>query len=213
VHCPVHSPPPSGSRIFFRLSIVTSRQHFTLPGLFARRLDILSPNDARDLIIDIVPRIGKHASALADVCGYLPLALRVAASTLAERIDLSPEDYLRRLKDAQHLLKLTGVEASLNLSFELLSPELQQLWCLLAVFRHTFDSGATAAVWELELDPAQDILNTLLTYSLVEWNPGNARYRLHDLVHLFTNTRLNKNERAAGQKRHSIYYFTTGQFF
>ena len=39
------------------LLLVTSRQHFTLPGLYARNLDALPPNDARDLLIKIAPRL------------------------------------------------------------------------------------------------------------------------------------------------------------
>ena len=34
------------------------------------------------------------------LCGYLPLALRLAGSVLAEHLDLEPADYLRRLEKA-----------------------------------------------------------------------------------------------------------------
>ena len=54
---------------------------------------------------------------------------------LAERINLTPADYLRRLSDAQQRLKL--VEASLTLSYHLLAPGLQKLWRTLAVFPAT----------------------------------------------------------------------------
>ena len=128
--------------------LVTSRQHFPLPGLFAKDLNTLPPNDARDLLLKIAPRIDDQADTLAKLCGYLPLALRLAGSALAERRTLTPADYVKRLEDAQTRLEL--VEASLSLSYELLSEELQRAWCALAVFPDTFDLAAAAAVWDVE---------------------------------------------------------------
>ena len=96
--------------------LVTSRQHFTLPGLFAKDLNTLPPDDARDLLLKIAPRIDGQADALAKLCGYLPLALRLAGSALAERRTLTPADYVKRLEDTQTRLEL--VEASLSLSYD-----------------------------------------------------------------------------------------------
>jgi len=186
--------------------LVTSRRHITLPGQYSRHLDLLLPEDARKLLLAIASRIGEHADALACLCGYLPLALRVAASTLAKRIGLSLGDYLRRLTDTQQRLQMTGVDAPLTLSFELLDPEQQQPWCLLATFPDTFDSQAAAAMWQLEPDPGQDLLDILVEYSLVECNAKTARYYLHDLVRLFADARLGELERATGRKRHAIHY-------
>jgi hypothetical protein len=103
--------------------LVTSRRYFTLPGLIAKRLGKLLPKDAHDLLLKIAPRIGEHAEVLAQLCGYLPLALRAAASAIAEHIDIDPKVYRKRLEDTKQRLQLTDVEASLSLSFELLSPE------------------------------------------------------------------------------------------
>ena len=187
--------PPAGS-----VMLVTSRRHFTLPGLQAVNLDTLPPADARALLLKIAARIGDCADDMAALCGCLPLALRLAGSVLAERVDLSPVSYLERLTDAQTRLGL--VDASLSLSYELLSEEMQQLWCRLAVFPGTFDSTAAAAVWEMEPDAAQDGLSELVRYSLVEWNPDAARYGLHDLA------RLSAPDRAVAQGRHATHYET-----
>lgn len=191
--------PPEGCVL-----LVTSRQHFHLPGLFPLSLDTLPPPDARRLLLKIAPRIGDRADEIAHLCGHLPLALRLAASTLAERVNLSPADYVRRLSDARTRLSL--VEASLTLSYDLLSPELQRLWRALAVFPDTFDATAAAAVWELEPDAAQDALGDLVRYSLLEWEGDTARHRLHDLARLFANARLSEEERSGSQMRHSAYY-------
>jgi hypothetical protein len=49
--------PPAGCRL-----LVTSRQYFTLPGLFAQSLDCLPPADACKLLLTIAPRIGRSQS-------------------------------------------------------------------------------------------------------------------------------------------------------
>ena len=65
--------------------LITSRIKFTLPGLKERDLDVLPTDKACELLLGIAERIGDRAEELAKLCGYLPLALRNAASALAER--------------------------------------------------------------------------------------------------------------------------------
>ncbi len=140
------------------LLIVTSRQHFTLPGLYAKQLSTLLPADALELLLAITPRVECHAERLSQLCGYLPLALRVTADALAVRTDLDPSAYFQQLSEAQERLKLTGVQASLNLSADLLPPALRQQWYALALFPDTFDEQSASAVWDLELGrPKQPI--------------------------------------------------------
>jgi tetratricopeptide (TPR) repeat protein len=186
--------------------LVTSRTHFTLPGLFALNVETLPDEDARRLLLKIAPRIGECAEEIARLCDYLPLALRLAASALAERVNMSPGEYVRRLSDAKTRLGL--VEASLTLSYELLTPEMQSRWRALAVFPDTFDTAAAAAVWESEADAAQDTLGELLKYSLLAWNGETARYRLHDLTRLFADARLSEEERSASRMRHAAHYLS-----
>jgi tetratricopeptide (TPR) repeat protein len=194
--------PPAGCTL-----LVSSRWHFHVPGLVSKDLDELPDEDARALLLTIAPRIGEHAEEIARLCGYLPLALRLAASALAERKDLSPADYARRLADEQHRLKLLGnVEVSLSLSYDLLTPDLQNLWRTLAIFPSTFDLAAAAAIWELEQVAAQDALGELVNYSLLDFDAGDTRYSLHDLAHLSAQNRLSEEERHAALSRHAIHY-------
>ncbi|MCU1296634.1 MAG: TPR-repeat protein [Acidobacteriaceae bacterium] len=93
--------PPSGCML-----LVTSRLHFTLPGLNAKNLNTLRRTDGENLLLGISPRIGREAKVLAKLCGYLPLALRLTATTLSERVDLSPTDYAQRLSHEKNRLKL-----------------------------------------------------------------------------------------------------------
>ncbi len=191
--------PPAGCVL-----LVTSRQHFTLPGLYAKDLDTLPVADAHKLLLAIAPRIDAQADEIAQLCGYLPLALRLAASVIAERKDLGVADYVRRLTDARQRLNL--IEASLGLSYDLLSVELQQRWRTLAVFPVTFAAAAAAVVWATEMDAAQDALGELVRYSLLNWNDSIARYSLHDLARLFADSRMSDDERNTGQARHAAHY-------
>jgi hypothetical protein len=191
--------PPAGC-----LLLVTSRQHFTVPGLAAKNLDTLNAADARDLLLTIAPRIEAHADEIAGLCGHLPLALRLAAAAMVKYRNLSPADYVRRLRDRQQRLQL--IDASLSLSYELLSEELRERWCWLAVFPDTFAGDAAAAVWEVNVDQARYILGELMTASLVEWNETSNRYHLHDLAQLFADVKLSADERAVGGKRFAKHY-------
>jgi tetratricopeptide (TPR) repeat protein len=198
--------PPAGCAL-----LVTSRHHFTLPGLKAKNLETLPPPDAKELLLRIAPRIDGEAETIAKLCGYLPLALRLAATALAERSDVEPADYTRRLAEEKNRLKMLAgsgesVEASINLSYGLLDSETQKRWRMLAVFPDTLDAPAAASVWEADTDAAQDTLSRLTQYSMLEWNDRAKRYRLHDLMRHFASERLQASEREQAALRHSIYY-------
>ena len=194
--------PPTGC-----LLLVTSRFHFTLPGLFTKDLDELPEKDAQALLLRIAPRIGGRAGEIARLCDCLPIALRLAGSALAEQPWLPPAEYVRRLTEAQGRLGL--IQGSLTASYDLLSEELRALWRMLAVFPGTFDDAAAAAVWEVEPRPAEEALGELVRSSLVEWEdeegePG--RYRNHDLSRVFADARLSDTKREAARQRHAAHY-------
>jgi hypothetical protein len=187
------------------LLIVTSRRHFTLPGMFPKDLGAMPPGDAQKLLLKIAPRIGDLAETLANLCGHLPLALRLAASALAERRDLKPADYARRWEDAKQRLAL--IDASLSLSYDLLDePLARERWRALAVFPDSFDVAGAAAVWRMGDDAAQDALGELLNLSLLEWKEDKERYRLHDLSRVFANSRFGEDERASAALLHAKHY-------
>jgi hypothetical protein len=88
--------------------------------------------DDGTLLLKIAPRVGADcADGIARPCDGLPLALTLAGCAPAERENLTPIDYMRRLQDARARLDL--VDASFSLSYELLSEPLRRLWCLLGV--------------------------------------------------------------------------------
>jgi tetratricopeptide (TPR) repeat protein len=193
--------------------LVTSRMRFTLPGLRAKTLETLSPADGEELLLKIAPRIDKDAGAIARHCGCLPQALRVVAGALAERVDIDPADYARRLAEEESRPKLLTVgneslESSINLSYILLDAETRKRWRMLAVFPQTFGAAAAAAVWDVEAAAAHDTLSHLLQYSMLEWNQMGKRYRLHDLMRDFARQKLEVHERDDAAERHARYYLS-----
>jgi tetratricopeptide (TPR) repeat protein len=205
--------PPAGC-----LLLVTSRKHFTLPGLAEKNLDKLPPADARELLLRIAPRLKKEKTdqvdELARLCGYLPLALRAVASALQEKKNISPADYANRLNEMGKHLVLKEIDpslqksvgAALQSSYELLSADLRQKLRFLANFPDTFDLSATAAVWDVSPETSQDAMGEFLAYSLMEFDEVTKRYNLHDLVRLFAGELLNADERYNAQKRHAGHY-------
>ncbi len=198
--------PPPGCSL-----LVTSRQHFALPGLRAKNLETLPPPDAKNFLLRIAPRIDGDADAIAKLCGYLPQALRLAASAIAVRVNLEPQDYAKQLADEKKRLELLAgddesVTASIILSYNLLDAETQKRWRMLAVFPDTFDFAAAAAVWEINPDAARDKLSSLWQYSMLEWNDATKRYRLHDLMRGFAVEKLNDEEGTAAALSHARHY-------
>lgn len=205
--------PPAGC-----LLLVTSRKHFTLPGLVEKNLDKLPPDDARELLQHIAPRLKKEKTdqvdELARLCGYLPLALRAVASALQEKKNISPSDYANRLKETGKHLVLKEIDpsiqksvgAALQSSYELLSDDLRQKFRFASVFPDTFDLAAASAAWGIPPEAAQDSLSQLLNYSLVEFDETTNRYELHDLVRVFGGQLLSAKEQYSAQKRHAGHY-------
>ena len=195
--------PPSSCAV-----LITSRNKFTLPGLEERDLDVLPPTEARELLLEIAGRIGSRADSLASLCGYLPLALRNAASALAERRDIDVKDYERRLSDKKVRLEL--VDASFSLIYDLLRPVKRKHWCRLSVFPEDFDLNGGAAVLKMDRDASAEALSDLVKWSLVDFirpvNSGEGRYRLHDLARLFAESRLESKERDDAKQRHTKHY-------
>lgn len=194
--------PPDGC-----IMLVTSRSHFTLSGFFVQRLGIIEAKDAEELLLKITPRIGNCAEKIAELCGYLPLALEVAASTFHISTSLTPEQYVKRFSNETRRMEiLDEVTASLSLSYKLLNEEFQKLWRVLSVFPTTFDAEAVAALWEIDVEEAIDNVDKLISYSLMEWDEKTHRYRLHDLLGLFADACLSELERQAAKQAHATYF-------
>ena len=196
--------PPKGC-----LAMVTSRRHFELPGCYTRSLDMLTPEDARKLVLKIAKRVTKQeADDLAKLCGRLPFALEKAARALKIREDLSVAKYMEQLRNAKKKLGL--IDASLSTSYDMLSGEQRKRWRMLGVFPGSFDAPAAAAVWEVEQNRAEDELGELYLCSMVECET-EGRYKLHDLSRVYAESKLSETGRAAAQRRHAEHYYNVAR--
>jgi tetratricopeptide (TPR) repeat protein len=197
--------PPTGCAV-----LVTSRQSVALPGMTPLTLHPLTGEEARQLLLEIAARAEPAAEQICKLCGYLPLALRAAGSLLAITADLDPADYAVQLQDERSRLERIGTEgveidvaASFNLSYTRLTTEAARVFRLLSVFPATFDAAAEEVVCA---DAGHVQLSDLVRRSLVLYDEGTKRYRLHDLARLFADAKLSAEERAVGQKRLATHY-------
>ncbi|HKP54079.1 MAG TPA: tetratricopeptide repeat protein [Chloroflexia bacterium] len=209
--------PPPGCAM-----LLTSRQRFNLPGMKTVDLEILSQSEAERLLQEIYPAIGGAGGAaarMAELCGYLPLALRLSAGLCANSA-MSVEYHLKELEKARltHLIDPddpnSSVEASLQLSYIALDPPVQQVLCQLSVFPASFDMEAANAVVEMPgaedrgktatTQPLEELLALLYRRSLLDWDRQTERYSLHDLVRVFAMARLKGEDTV--RMRHAQHY-------
>jgi tetratricopeptide (TPR) repeat protein/transcriptional regulator with XRE-family HTH domain len=180
--------------------VITSRNALALDCLDAIRLDVLPPDEAFTLLRSIVNAKGTddELRAVVKLCGFLPLALRVAGHFLRLHEDRPLPNYIAALQDETTRLKRLGrklgeleVEVVLALSARVLvrdNSPLAERWQLLSIFPADFDARAVAVVWNLkrgvEFDEGKgkDELSSLLEQSLVQYDPHTDRYALHDLM-------------------------------
>ncbi|MFE9092906.1 tetratricopeptide repeat protein [Streptomyces sp. NPDC007264] len=171
--------------------VVTSRRRLPgLPGVRPVSLDVLTPEDAAALFSQ---RLGRgratdpsDVAEIVRICGYLPLAIEIAASRLLARASWTTTDLLRRLGGGGRLAQLHDLDRTLRHVFEVSYHALDAEQRL--VFRRIglhvgveFGSGAIAALTGLSLDTAERILEELLAHHLV-FEPVPHRFTMHDLL-------------------------------
>jgi tetratricopeptide (TPR) repeat protein/transcriptional regulator with XRE-family HTH domain len=181
--------------------VVTSRSQ--LGGLVAshgaRRLevDVLTPDEAVSLLAWIVGRDRvdaepRAAVELAQACGHLPLALRIAAANLTCQPDQPVAGYLARLRADDQLAELAvdgdevgAVRTAFDCSYVTLEADAQRLFRLLGLVPGPeFTPAAAAALAGMRVGRAGRLLQRLAAAHLVEPRaPG--RFGFHDLLRLY----------------------------
>ncbi|WP_410633766.1 NB-ARC domain-containing protein [Amycolatopsis sp. cmx-4-83] len=178
--------------------VVTSR--LRLDGLFSEgaRFVELAPlphAHAVELLMRAVgqPRVADQRQdvvELARLCGRLPIALRVAGARLASRPRWSVARVVAELSDERSRLKRlsadgdTLVASTFDWSYQALPEHVARLYRLMSTYTGPdFGAGVVAAVGQLTLDQAVEVLQVLVDASLLE-ELDLDRYRFHDLVRL-----------------------------
>jgi tetratricopeptide (TPR) repeat protein len=201
--------------------LITSRMTIKIPGLFKKDLDVMKPGEALELLLNVCYPGEQDKSRRADpawpeiasLCGFLPLALRAAASYLANSEDVSPKQYAQELKDERTRLETIGeqgvemsVDASFGLSFQRLMPAVQKTFLDLSIFPADFDAQAEEMIC---LDDGHRNLSELVRWSLVDFRSQDrdyGRYSVHDLARFFASARQPDESRTIIAQRHSSYY-------
>ncbi|MFE7131608.1 ATP-binding protein [Streptomyces sp. NPDC057638] len=194
------------------LTIVTSRN--SLAGLEAvHRVDLplLRREEAVELLTRIVgaERVAREAQAardLADRCGRLPLALRIAGQRLAVR----PEESLAKLatllgheERGLDLLQAGDlkVRTAFALSYQRLDTVSRRLLRRGALAAGTSVSPETAALLaDIPLRDARLRLEELCDGGLLQADPAVERYRFHDLLRLFAAERTTAEDDEAARE-------------
>lgn len=206
-------------------ALITSRVRMVgLAGAHLVDLDVMSPEEALSLFTKIVgeERVAAERKAALDVvaaCGFLPLAIRIAASRLASRRTWTVSVLASKLADERRRLdELQAGDLAVKATFELgygqLEPAQARAFRLLGLADGPDISlAAAAAVLDLPVDETEDLLESLVDTSLLE-SAAPGRYRFHDLVRLYARACAERDEhppteREAAMSRLLDFYLAT----
>lgn len=192
------------------LVLVTSRRRLTLEAVHTISLDVLPQGDAIALFERVVGDSRPAADLAAvrevvDLCGCLPLAIRITAARLRKRPTWTIRHLADRLRrDRRRLIELTAgdhsVTAAFELSFRYLTAAQQRLFRLLGLLPGTdFDAYTAAALAGADLDEAADMLEELVDVHLLQ-QASQDRYRFHDLLRQHARLKADEAEPDTAQR-------------
>ena len=173
--------------------LVTSRRRLAaLEDAAVISLDILTQGEAAEMLVRLAGRLDLQQAdtgigELTRLCGYLPLAIGMLASSLRHHPAWTPGDVAADLAAEQDRLGLMRVEnlsvtAALDLSYRDLTSRQRRLFRRLGLQPGPdIDVHAAAAVGGLSLLTARTTLEAIYDQHLLT-EPSRGRYRMHDLV-------------------------------
>ncbi|MBP2330432.1 tetratricopeptide (TPR) repeat protein [Kibdelosporangium banguiense] len=181
--------------------VITSRSRLTglmiKEGAHRMPLDTLPPDRAIELLEQVAgDRVRDDPAStakLAEYCGHLPLALRIAAERLVASPHLTVADLVEELAEERERLdaldsgddEFTNVRAVFSWSYRALPADAARMFRLLGLVTGPDISGAAAAVLAgLPAVKARRVLDALVGAHLLQVN-GPHRYRFHDLLRVY----------------------------
>lgn len=143
-------------------------------------------------------------AALAELCGRLPLALRIAGARLSARPHWSIEQLVERLEDETRRLDELkhgdmAIRASISLTYDSVGEDARRLFRRLAILDcQVFSAWVGAPLLDQTFTDAQDLLDDLADAQLLETTGigrgVHTQYRFHDLIQVFARERLAAEE-------------------
>ncbi|MEU9791855.1 BTAD domain-containing putative transcriptional regulator [Streptomyces sparsogenes] len=205
-------------------ALITSRTRMVdLESAHLVDLDVMSPEEALVLFTRIIgeERVNSERQAAMDVvaaCGFLPLAIRIAASRLASRRTWTVSFLARKLADGRRRLDELrvgdlAVRATFELGYGQLEPQQARAFRLLGLADGPDISLAAAAVvLDMDTFDAEELIESLVDASLLE-SAAPGRYRYHDLVRLYARDCAERDQpvadREAAMSRLLDFYLAT----
>ncbi|UJW29728.1 tetratricopeptide repeat protein [Saccharothrix sp. AJ9571] len=178
--------------------LITSRRELrplvALDGAHLVRLDVLDPKASVALLGTLLGEQTirdqpEAAARLADLCGHLPLALRIAGGNLVGRPRPDISAYNRSFAGGFLAQALTvendediAVDRAFDLSYAGLEPEARTMFRLLSLVPGAdFTAEVAATLADFTLADTARTLEQLAGASLLKRVPG-GRYQMHDLL-------------------------------
>jgi DNA-binding SARP family transcriptional activator/Tfp pilus assembly protein PilF len=196
--------------------IVTSRSRLAgLAGVLRIEVDVFDADKSLKLLARIVgpARVqaeAEAAKAVAEHCGHLPLALRIAGARLVARPHWSIRRLVERLADETRRLDELrhgdmGIRLSISLTYDSASEDARRLLRRLALLDvPAFSGWLSAALLDVPLAEAEDLLDDLVSAQLIDviddGSEGYSQYQFHDLIRVFARERLAAEEPAADRE-------------
>ncbi|MFF3559556.1 ATP-binding protein [Streptomyces sp. NPDC002574] len=184
--------------------ITTRRLLAGLEGVRRLGLGPLPLGESRELMTAILGE-REHADEklaltnLVELCGGLPLAVRIIANRLVSRPGWDAVELAARLADEERRLdQFTAgdlkVAGAFRMSYEQLPDPARRVFRrLAAVPGRSFDAALASTVGEMTLEDAWTALDALVDLGLLQ-DATAGRYFFHDLVRLFARERLTSEE-------------------
>ncbi|MFT7838937.1 BTAD domain-containing putative transcriptional regulator [Saccharothrix sp. BKS2] len=198
--------------------LITSRNELRHPlRATTVRLDVLRGDEAWKLL---ARSVGPEAAAsqfdalaeLARLCGYLPLALRIALGNLVGSPHGDIASYVAELRGGDRLTALAvdnddtaAVRRAFDLSYAALAPAAARLFRLVAVLPGSdFGAGGAAALLDAPEEVARGLLDDLASAHLVQ-RVGVDRFAPHDLIRDYAADRAAVEGEDLGSARRRLF--------
>ncbi len=199
---------PAGSA---SMVVITSRRPLAgLENVHRLPLAPLSAAESAELVAAIIGKSRAAAESdaverVSELCGKLPLALRIAGNRLLSRPGWTVQHLAGRLGDEERRLATLAagdlhVEAAFALSYRQLTAPARTLFRRMSLLPGP-DSGVplAAVLAQSGVAGAEDLLDELVELGLLQ-SAYEDRYRFHDLVRLFAARRLSDEESPADRE-------------
>jgi tetratricopeptide (TPR) repeat protein len=191
--------------------LVTSRHNLPLYGARRIEVDVLTEADAVAVVDralraanpgdERIPNDMEAANRLVELCGCLPLALRITAELLADEPERPVAEMVEILSDTRGRLgeiaygDSLAVRAAFDASYQRLPGDQQRLFRMLSLNPGPHVRiGATAALVGIAEALTRQMLVALRRAHLIERAPSQGCYRFHDLLRLYAAERSEQDD-------------------